>query len=131
MATTSAQVVGAFDGALAEIGPSLIDSWLMCLRYELCDNGIRDSYAGVMAAKRDLHDRSRTGKAALALASVLGASFLSVPAAQARPTCQGTDVQTTCETSGSVSIKVRPGTAAPPANLPVYPWLGAPVPGAD
>jgi hypothetical protein len=25
-----------------------------------------------------------------------------------------------------VSIKARPGTTAPPANQPVFPWLGMP-----
>jgi hypothetical protein len=50
----------------------------------------------------------------------------AAPAAAARPTCQDAGVKTVCQTNGSVSIKARPGTTAPPANQPVFPWLGAP-----
>lgn len=59
--------------------------------------------------------------AGLAVVAVVGA-----PLADARPTCRDAGVKTICETSGSVSIKTRPGTVAPPANQPVIPWLGAP-----
>ncbi len=51
---------------------------------------------------------------------------VSAPSAGARPTCQQTDFKSICQTNGSVSIKARPGTTAPPANQPVFPWLGAP-----
>ena len=51
---------------------------------------------------------------------------IAVPAADARPTCQSSDFQTVCQTNGSVSIKARPGTVAPPANQPHIPWLGQP-----
>ena len=53
-------------------------------------------------------------------------SGISAPVASARPTCQSTDFKTICQTNGSVSIKARPGTVAPPANMPVFPWLGMP-----
>ncbi|MFD3041301.1 hypothetical protein [Mycolicibacterium senegalense] len=46
--------------------------------------------------------------------------------ASARPTCQDTATKTICTTNGSTSIKARPGTTAPPANIPVFPWLGMP-----
>jgi len=54
------------------------------------------------------------------------AAVAVAPPADARPTCQTAGVQTICQTNGSVSIKSRPGTTAPPANLPVFPWLGMP-----
>ena len=66
------------------------------------------------------------GKAALLLSGVTAASIIVVPIAQARPTCQQTDTKSICQTNGSVSIKARPGTVAPPANQPMIPWLGAP-----
>jgi hypothetical protein len=66
------------------------------------------------------------GKSALLLAGVAVAAVLAAPAANARPTCQQTDFKSICQTNGSVSIKARPGTTAPPANLPVFPWLGMP-----
>lgn len=53
-------------------------------------------------------------------------ALLSAPTAAARPTCRDTGSATVCESNGSVSIKARPGTTAPPANLPVFPWLGRP-----
>ena len=65
-------------------------------------------------------------KAALLLSGVTVAAIMVAPAAQARPTCQQTDFQSICTTNGSVSIKARPGTVAPPANQPMIPWLGAP-----
>lgn len=51
---------------------------------------------------------------------------MSAPGAGARPTCQDSDTKNVCQTSGSVSIKARPGTTAPPANQPALPWLGMP-----
>lgn len=52
------------------------------------------------------------GKCSVLLVSVLAASFLSAPMAQARPTCQETEGLTRCETNGSVSIKAVPTTRA-------------------
>jgi hypothetical protein len=67
------------------------------------------------------------GHAATAvLAGLVVAAGVSAPTAGARPTCQNTDFKSVCQTNGSVSIKARPGTVAPPANLPVFPWLGMP-----
>ncbi|MBU3752216.1 MAG: hypothetical protein FGM52_17525 [Mycobacterium sp.] len=54
------------------------------------------------------------------------AGGVSAPVAGARPTCQDTATKTICSTTGSVSIKARPGTVAPPANIPVFPWFGMP-----
>lgn len=64
--------------------------------------------------------------AALLMSSLSVVALASAPAALARPTCQDTNTKTVCQTNGSVSIKARPGTTAPPANLPVFPWLGMP-----
>ena len=60
------------------------------------------------------------------VAGLAVAAGVAAPAANARPSCQSTDFKTICQTNGSVSIKARPGTTAPPANLPVFPWLGMP-----
>ena len=49
---------------------------------------------------------------------------VAAPSAVARPTCQSTDFKSICQTNGSVSIKARPGTVAPPANIPHMPFLG-------
>ena len=65
-------------------------------------------------------------KAAVLVAGLAVVVGISAPVASARPTCQSTDFKTICQTNGSVSIKARPGTTAPPANLPVFPWLGMP-----
>lgn len=70
-------------------------------------------------AHRKISVMTMTG---LAVAGVVAA----IPAADARPTCQSSDFQTVCQTNGSVSIKARPGTVAPPANQPHIPWLGQP-----
>lgn len=67
-----------------------------------------------------------TRMSALVLAGVAVAAVLAAPVAHARPTCQQTDFKSICQTNGSVSIKARPGTTAPPANIPVFPWLGMP-----
>ncbi len=66
------------------------------------------------------------GKSALVLASLAVVAVISAPAASARPSCQEAGVKTICQTNGSVSIKAVPGTRAPVANQPVFPWLGAP-----
>ena len=66
------------------------------------------------------------GKFAFMMAGLAAVSVLSAPMAAARPTCQDAGSNTVCSTSGSTSIKVRPGTTAPPANQPVFPWLGMP-----
>ena len=63
-------------------------------------------------------------KAALVLAGLTVAAGVSAPTAFARPTCQQTDFKSICQTNGSVSIKARPGTVAPPANMPHMPFLG-------
>ncbi|MFM9033610.1 MAG: hypothetical protein ACKOQ4_04880 [Mycobacterium sp.] len=64
-------------------------------------------------------------KAAVLIAGLTVAAGVSAPSAVARPTCQQTDFKSICQTNGSVSIKARPGTVAPPANMPHVPWLGA------
>ena len=63
---------------------------------------------------------------ALLITGLAAAAVVVAPPADARPTCQTAGVKTICQTNGSVSIKARPGTTAPPANLPVFPWLGMP-----
>ncbi|WP_246585174.1 hypothetical protein [[Mycobacterium] fortunisiensis] len=65
-------------------------------------------------------------KTALLMAGLAAVSMISAPVASARPTCQDTATKTICTTNGSTSIKARPGTVAPPANIPVFPWLGMP-----
>ncbi len=63
-------------------------------------------------------------KTALLVASAAVVAGVSAPVAMARPTCQQTDFKSICATNGSVAIKARPGTVAPPANMPHVPWLG-------
>lgn len=65
-------------------------------------------------------------KAALVLAGLTVAAGVSAPVAFARPTCQSTDFKSICSTNGSTSIKARPGTVAPPANIPHMPFIGGP-----
>jgi hypothetical protein len=65
-------------------------------------------------------------KAALVLAGLTVAAGVSAPIAFARPTCQSTDFKSICSTNGSTSIKARPGTVAPPANIPHMPFIGGP-----
>jgi hypothetical protein len=65
-------------------------------------------------------------KTALVLAGLTVAAGVAAPAAVARPTCQSTDFKSICQTNGSVSIKARPGTVAPPGNMPHIPWIGGP-----
>ena len=65
-------------------------------------------------------------RAMVLVAGVAVVAGISAPVAGARDTCRDTDTKTVCQTSGSTSIKARPGTVAPPANQPVFPWLGMP-----
>lgn len=65
-------------------------------------------------------------KAAVLVAGLAVVAGLSAPVAGARGTCETTGTNTVCQTNGSVSIKARPGITAPPANQPVFPWLGMP-----
>ena len=71
-------------------------------------------------------DRTKLATRASLMTGIAVAALVVAPAANARPTCQDTATTTVCQTNGSVSIKARPGTTAPPANLPVFPWLGMP-----
>ncbi|RAV18354.1 hypothetical protein DQP55_02565 [Mycolicibacterium sp. GF69] len=66
------------------------------------------------------------GKSALLIVSLAVITVVSTPSADARPTCHDTGHATICQTNGSVSIKSRPATVAPPANEPVVPWGGVP-----
>ncbi|MBU3751345.1 MAG: hypothetical protein FGM52_13040 [Mycobacterium sp.] len=68
---------------------------------------------------------ARNSAAALVVGLAVAAG-VSAPVAGARPTCQDTATKSICSTTGSVSIKARPGTTAPPANMPVFPWFGMP-----
>ena len=63
-------------------------------------------------------------KTAVVLAGLAVAAGVSAPVAVARPTCQSTDFKSICSTNGSTSIKARPGTVAPPANIPHMPFFG-------
>ncbi|RAV06077.1 hypothetical protein DQP55_24475 [Mycolicibacterium sp. GF69] len=66
----------------------------------------------------------------LLMVGLVVATGISAPTADARPTCQSTDTKSICQTNGSVSIKTRPGTVAPPANQPQLPFgMGSGVPG--
>ncbi|WP_076240448.1 hypothetical protein [Mycobacterium sp. E802] len=67
------------------------------------------------------------GKSLLVAAGFVVAAAVSAPVAHARPTCQSTGAATTvCSTNGSVAVKSRPVTTAPPANRPAIPWIGLP-----
>ena len=57
------------------------------------------------------------------MASVAVAAMVSAPIATALPNCQTAGDTTQCRTNGSVSIKARPGSTAPPANQPQIPWF--------
>ena len=63
-------------------------------------------------------------KPALLLAGVMALTVMVAPVADARPTCQSTPTMSICQTNGSTSIKARPGTVAPPGNLPHMPFWG-------
>lgn len=67
-----------------------------------------------------------SAKVVVLVAGLAVAAGISAPVAGARGTCQDKDTKTICQTSGSTAIKARPGTTAPPANQPVFPWLGMP-----
>jgi hypothetical protein len=60
------------------------------------------------------------------MVGVAVAAGVAAPVAVARPSCQSNNFTTVCQTNGSVSIKARPGTVAPPANMPHIPWIGGP-----
>jgi hypothetical protein len=62
-------------------------------------------------------------KLAMVMASVAVAAMVSAPVATALPNCQTAGDTTQCRTNGSVSIKARPGSTAPPANQPQIPWF--------
>jgi hypothetical protein len=68
----------------------------------------------------------RNTKAALLVAGLVAAAVASAPVAGALSNWQETEIKSRCQTNGSVSIKSKPGTMAPPANQPVFPWLGMP-----
>ena len=78
------------------------------------------------SARKGIYTMTVAVKAAALMAGLVVAAGFSAPVAGARPTCQDTATKTICQTNGSVSIKARPGTTAPPANQPVFPWLGMP-----
>jgi len=61
---------------------------------------------------------------ALFMAGVTAVSLFTAPVADARPTCQSTHTMSICQTNGSTSIKARPGTVAPPGNMPHMVWFG-------
>ena len=63
-------------------------------------------------------------KPALLMAGVMAVTLIAPPVADARPTCQSTPTMSICQTNGSTSIKARPGTVAPPGNLPHMPFWG-------
>lgn len=86
-----------------------------------------------MSEQTSMHASVRKGnhtmsgrKAAVLMTGLVLAAGLCAPSASARPNCQSNDFTTVCQTNGSVSIKARPGTVAPPANMPHMPWLGMP-----
>ena len=79
-----------------------------------------------MSEQKGSYIMTGRGKAAMLIAGLTVVAGVSAPVAGARPTCQDTNTTTVCQTNGSVSIKARPGTTAPPANLPVFPWIGLP-----
>ena len=63
-------------------------------------------------------------KSALLMTGVTAVTVIVAPVADARPTCQSTHTMSICQTNGSTSIKARPGTVAPPGNMPHMPWWG-------
>jgi hypothetical protein len=60
------------------------------------------------------------------LAGLAAVAVVAAPAADARRTCHDTGGSTICQTNGSVSVKAIPTTTAPPAIMPMMPWLGMP-----
>ena len=79
-----------------------------------------------MSEQKGNYTMTGRGKAAVLIVGLSVVAGVLAPVAGARPTCKDTNTKTICQTNGSVSIKARPGTTAPPANLPVFPWLGMP-----
>ena len=65
-------------------------------------------------------------KSVLFMTAMTALAVVTAPVADARPTCQSNDWKSICQTNGSVSIKARPSTVAPPANMPHIPWIGGP-----
>lgn len=63
-------------------------------------------------------------KPALVMTAVMAVTLIAAPVADARPTCQSTPTMSICQTNGSTSIKARPGTVAPPGNMPHMPFWG-------
>jgi hypothetical protein len=61
-------------------------------------------------------------KSALVMVSLAVMAGVFAPAADALPNCQDSGTTSTCQTNGSVSIKARPGTVAPPANQVAIRW---------
>ncbi len=66
-----------------------------------------------------------------AAAGIAAGAVISAPVSQARPVCDDVNGINKCKTNGSVAIKAQPGVKAPPANQPVYPWMGRGLPGTD
>lgn len=60
------------------------------------------------------------------LAGLAAVAVVVAPGADARRTCHETGGATLCQTNGSVSIKAVPQTTAPPAIMPMNPWIGMP-----
>jgi hypothetical protein len=88
---------------------------------------VAHDHSGIaIVARKGTDMMTGRGKFALLMAGLVAVSVFSAPMASARPTCQETATKTICTTNGSTSIKARPGTTAPPANIPVFPWLGMP-----
>jgi hypothetical protein len=68
---------------------------------------------------------TRRTPALIVLSFAVLAGF-SAPAAGALPSCQDAGTTSTCRTNGSVSIKARPGTVAPPASQAGIRWNTGP-----
>jgi hypothetical protein len=86
---------------------------------------VPDVVTGAANSKGNGHMAVR-GKLALFVVALLAVEVIVPPVAGARPTCQSTPSKTICETNGSVSIKARPSTVAPPGNLPHVFWFPGP-----
>lgn len=72
---------------------------------------------------KGLSPMTSQGKLAMLVAGVAVAAGVSAPVAAALPNCQTVGGTSTCRTSGSVSIKARPGNTAAPANRAQIPWF--------
>ena len=75
-------------------------------------------------AERMSGNMTKGSKSALLLVGLVVLLGVSAPAADALPNCQESGTTSTCRTNGSVAIKARPGTVAPPANQPSIRWRG-------